>query len=186
MTSLTGLVLAGGHSTRMGVDKATLVVDGQRMVDRAVTTLAEVCGQVLVATGTRTIDALDVEQVHDDGTGPLAGIVAGLRRCPTPLLAVLAVDMPAASGEVLRELAAQWTGEAGVAPRVGGVVQPLHAVYSAVATEDFAALLAGGERSPRRALERLSARVVDYPGGAFAQNLNRPADLPGAARPARG
>jgi molybdopterin-guanine dinucleotide biosynthesis protein A len=183
---LTGLVLAGGRSTRMGADKATLVVDGQRLVDRAVATLAEVCGEVLVAAGTRPLEGLDVEQVPDDGTGPLGGIVAGLQRCTTPLLAVLAVDMPAASAEVFAALATQWTGEAGVAPRVSGVIQPLHAVYATAAADEFALLLADGERSPRRALEQLAARFVDYSSAAFAVNLNRPEDLPAGAPPARG
>ena len=174
--TLTGLVLAGGQSRRMGTDKATLVVDGRRLVDRAVATLAEACDQVLVAGGTRTIDALDVEQVSDDGSGPLAGIVAGLRRCTTPLLAVLAVDMPAASADVFRTLAARWSGEAGVAPSVHGVAQPLHAIYAAAHTEGFAALLTAGERSPTRALEQLGALTVDVVDDGFALNLNWPAD----------
>lgn len=174
--AVTGLVLAGGRSRRMGVDKATLVIDDRRLVDRAVTTLAEVCGEVLVASGTRTIEALATEQLHDDGSGPLAGIVAGLRRCTTPLLAVLAVDMPAASPEVFRMLLAEWSGEACVAPRVDGVVQPLHAVYATPHAQGFAAVLAGGERSPTRALERLGALVVDVGDAGFALNLNWPAD----------
>ena len=171
---LTGLVLAGGRSRRMGVDKATLLVDGRRLVDRAVSTLAEVCGEVLVATGTRTLDALAVAQVHDTGEGPLSGIVAGLHRCTTPLLAVLAVDMPAASAEVFRALAGQWTGEAGVAARADGVVQPLHAIYATQGRESFAQLLAEGERSPTRALEALGALIVDVGDAGFALNLNWP------------
>lgn len=179
---LTGLVLAGGQSRRMGVDKATLLIDGRRLVDRAVFTLAEVCDEVLVASGTRTVEGLAVEQVHDDGSGPLAGIVAGLRRCTTALLAVLAVDMPAASAEAFRTLAAQWDGEAAVAPTVGGVVQPLHAVYAKAASGEFAALLAAGERSPTRALERLGALIVDAGAAGFALNLNWP-EARGPAKP---
>jgi molybdopterin-guanine dinucleotide biosynthesis protein A len=178
--ALTGLVLAGGASTRMGRDKATLEVDGVRLVDAAVSVLAAVCDRVLVAGGDRVIEGLAVEQIPDaPGEGPLAGIVAGLREARTPLLAVLGVDMPYASGEVFRALASRWTSQAGVAPVVDGVLQPLHAIYAAAFTELFAELLAQGERSPRRALTRLGVMAVDdiaAPAG-FTSNLNRPQDL---------
>ena len=178
--ALTGLVLAGGTSSRMGRDKALLELDGMRLVDAAVAVLAAVCDRVLVAPGDRVIEGLDVEQIPDAaGEGPLAGIVAGLRQARTPLLAVLGVDMPRASGGVLLELAARWTAEAGVAPVVDGVIQPLHAVYATARAEQFAALLARGERSPRRALTALGVLAVDdvaAPAG-FTSNLNRPEDL---------
>jgi molybdopterin-guanine dinucleotide biosynthesis protein A len=178
--ALTGLVLAGGASTRMGRDKATLEVDGVRLVDAAVSVLATVCERVLVAGGDRVIDGLAVEQIPDaPGEGPLAGIVAGLREARTPLLAVLGVDMPRASGEVLRDLASRWTSQAGVAPVVDRVLQPLHAVYATDFAENFAVLLAQGERSPRRALTRLGVLAVEdiATPADFTANLNRPRDL---------
>ena len=184
--ALTGLVLAGGASSRMGRDKAALELRGVRLVDAAVAVLETVCERVLVAPGARTIEGVDVEQIPDaDGEGPLAGIVAGLRESRTPLLAVLGVDMPHASGQVLLDLAGLWTAEAGVAPVVDGVIQPLHAVYSTAKAEEFAALLAQGERSPRRALERLGLLAVEdiaTPPG-FAFNVNRPEDLQRLAPP---
>ena len=180
-TPMTGLVLAGGASRRMGRDKALLRVDGTRLVDRAVRVLSEVCDTVLLAAGDRRIDVDGATPVADaEGGGPLAGIVAGLELATTPLVAVVAVDMPNADGGVLEQLAALWDGEAGVAPMVGGVVQPLHAVYATAFTAEFRDLLAGGERSPRCALETLGARVVDTAGWSttvFADNLNSPEDL---------
>jgi molybdopterin-guanine dinucleotide biosynthesis protein A len=180
VTTLTGVVLAGGAGTRMGRDKATVEIDGNRLIDVAVAALAGVCERVLVAPGNRRISGLDVEQISDaEGEGPLAGIVAGLRAANTPLLAVLGVDMPRASGDVLVDLADRWSGEAGVAPVVDGVLQPLHAVYATARADEFAAMLAQGERSPRRALTRLGVLAVSdlaAPPG-FTANLNRPADL---------
>lgn len=184
--ALTGVVLAGGQSRRMGVDKAMLVVDGQRMVDRAVESLAEVCGQVVVAAGTRTIHGLSVAQIADAGVGPLGGIVAGLRAAPTALVAVVAVDMPTIDTALLLRLAQEWDGESAVVPVTGDRLQPLHAVYSTAAASDLEALLDAGDRSPTRALQRLGCRAVPVADAAFATNLNRPDDLPPAARPAAG
>ena len=183
---MTGLVLAGGASTRMGRDKATLELDGQRLVDRAVRGLAECCAEVLVAPGpARPLTVAGAETVADaPGEGPLAGIVAGLEAAGAPLVAVIAVDLPRASAAVLRALAATWDAEAAVVPLVEGKLQPLHAVYAVSWTHCFAQLLAGGERSVRRALQTLGPRTAatDVWGAAdptegFAMNLNSVEDL---------
>ena len=183
---LTGVVLAGGRSTRMGTDKAVLEVAGGRLIDVVVARLAEACATVIVATGQRRIEQLAVPQVNDAGVGPLGGIVAGLRRVTTPLAAVVAVDMPLVDPALLRRLADAWSGEAAVVPVAGGTPQPLHAVYAAGWVDDLSALLDAGERSPTRALQRLACRQIHVDDGTFAVNLNRPQDLPPAARPAAG
>lgn len=182
----TGVVLAGGRSTRMGVDKATLAYEGRRLVDRAIDRLAEVCEPVIVVTGDRSIADLAVAQVRDAGVGPLGGIVAGLGQVTTPLAAVVAVDMPFADPALLQRLAEAWDGEPAVVPVAGGCLQPLHAIYAAAAVDDLAALLDAGERSPARALELLGCRRIQIDDPTFAVNLNRVEDLPPAGRPAAG
>ena len=91
---LTGLVLAGGRSRRMGTDKALLTVDGRPLVSHVATRLATLCPTVLVAPGPRRL--LQVVWPQDDdriaGAGPLAGILGGLAAATTPLVAVVAAD----------------------------------------------------------------------------------------------
>ena len=181
----TGLVLAGGGSTRMGTDKLLLTVGGQRLIDRAYAALEPICERVLVAASGRIIPGLELEVVDDaEGAGPLAGILGGLRVASTPLLAVVAGDMPVAKAAVFRRLAAHWHGEAAVVPRADGMLQPLHAVYATAEHDRFQRLLKAGERSPRRAAQALDAAVVDADvydpagdAGAFWTNINAPADL---------
>lgn len=187
LPALTGLVLAGGGSTRMGRDKALLEVGGRRLVDRVGAALEAVCAEVLVASGDgRRLAGLPWPQVADaqPDAGPLAGILAGLRGATTPLVAVVAVDMPRASPPLLLHLAALWAGEPAVVPVAAGRPQPLHAVWAADAAGRVAALLAAGERSPTRAVAALGARLAgpsELPeaerDGRFAVNINRPADL---------
>ena len=212
---MTGLVLAGGRSHRMGADKATLRVGGRRLVDRAVVLLRGCCDEVLVASGDgRRLDDLpggrpggpgvvQVVQVPDavPGAGPLGGVLAGLETAAHPLVAVLAVDMPFADAAVLRLLARllaeRRSGEAVVVPLADGRLQPLHAVWARNAAPALRALLATGERSATAAARRLGARVVEPAEWApvartavFAANVNEPADLaildPAAPREAEG
>ena len=196
---MSGLVLAGGASRRMGRDKAQILFDSEPLVIRAVRTLARVCTDVVVASGDgHRLDHLGVTQVADTllGAGPLAGIAAGLESARHDLVAVIAVDMPAASPAVLALLAGLWRGEAAVVPVVAGRWEPLHAVWARSAAPGIVACLQAGERRVMGALTTLGARLVgeaeweaaeaseaaepNGPGprtGSFAANLNAPMDL---------
>ncbi|MEX2100880.1 MAG: molybdenum cofactor guanylyltransferase [Acidimicrobiia bacterium] len=177
---LTGVVLAGGAGRRMGADKATLVVGGQRLVDRAVATLRPICATVLVASGDgRRLCVPGTWEIADavPGSGPLGGLLAGLDRAPTRLVAVLAVDLPDADPRLLARLAGLHRGEAAVIPRTGARLQPLHAVWDRSAATELRRALGEGERGVQRLLARLPVRVVEVPGDGYARNLNTPAGL---------
>lgn len=171
----------------MGTDKALIVVDGARLVDRAVERLSAICDDVMLAAGAhRPLRVLGTTPIDDAeaGVGPLGGLIAGLEAARNQLVAVLAVDHPDASAEVLEALAAVWDGEAAVIPEVSGRVQPLHAVWSRDAAGDLRRLLATGDRSLRQVFGALETRVAGPevwgridPDGAFARNVNRPEDL---------
>lgn len=192
VAEVTGLLLAGGRSRRMGVDKALLPFDGRPLAVRVLGLLRQACPVVLVVSGDgERLAWLGCGQVADavPGAGPLGGLAAGLERVRTPLAAVVAVDMPFASPAVLRMLAERWDGEDAVVPVTGEGPQPLHAVYAASAAPALRAALAGPDRSVRGALRSLRVswvgpevwRAAD-PSGRFAVNLNRPEDLARAAR----
>jgi molybdenum cofactor guanylyltransferase len=184
---MSGLVLAGGASRRMGRDKAQIVLDGEPLVMRAVRTLGQVCTDVVVASGDgHRLDHLGLPQVPDviPDAGPLGGIAAGLEAARQDLVAVVAVDMPAASPAVLAFLAGLWQGEAAVVPVVQGRWEPLHAVWARPAGPRIVACLHAGDRKVVRVLATLGVRLVDEgewsaagPTGTFAANLNVPMDL---------
>jgi molybdopterin-guanine dinucleotide biosynthesis protein A len=177
---LTGLVLAGGRSRRMGTDKALLQIDGRPLVHRVAERLSVVCTTVLVASGPRPLHDLPWPHVddHATGVGPLAGIVGGLAVATTRLVAVAAVDMPDLDAQVLRGLADSWDGEVAVVPVAAGHAQPLHAVYAVSGLPGLRAAVDAGARSVTRVLRDLDAVFVDVTGPApWADNLNTPGDL---------
>lgn len=192
MTGLAGVVLAGGQGRRLGADKALVRLDGTRLVDRVVDEVARVAAPVVVAAGERRIGGLAVEQVPDahvpgagGPAGPLAGIVAGLRAvAPAPRVAIVAVDLPGVSGDVLVHLAARIGAADAAVPAVAGRLQPLHAVLAASCGPVLDDALAAGERRVLGVLERLSVVVVDeaelHAAGltsAFARDVDTPDDL---------
>jgi molybdopterin-guanine dinucleotide biosynthesis protein A len=169
----------------MGSDKALLMLDGERLVDRAARRLASVSNPVLVACGRRRLAIAGCITVDDaiDGAGPLAAIVAGLRLSPHVLTAVVAVDMPWFDPELLGHLAREWRGEDALVPVSPSGAEPLHAVYARSALPAMDDALTGGRLRMRDLLDRLVVRTFaattlmgSERGQGFAVNLNTPDD----------
>lgn len=184
---LTGVVLAGGRSRRMGRDKALLAYAGEPLIHRVACRLEPLCGRVLIAAGRRgRLGDLPWEQVDDavPDSGPIGGVVAGLQAATTPLVALVGVDMPDVDVRVLGRLAVTWAGQDAVVPVVAGRIQPLHAIYHVGAAPRLGAALAAGRRALTEVVTDLDVELVEEAGwsdldpvGRFARNLNAPHDL---------
>jgi molybdopterin-guanine dinucleotide biosynthesis protein A len=130
----SAVLLAGGKSTRMGSDKAAIEMEGQALWQRQVATLTALQPRELFIAGRPDGPYLGgaVEVIHDlhPGCGPLGGLEAACWRLQTPLLCVLAVDLPWMTPALLSRLVhlAQRDGR-GVVPRNGEYFEPLAAVY---------------------------------------------------------
>jgi molybdenum cofactor guanylyltransferase len=181
-------VLAGGASTRMGRDKATLAVGGARLGEIALAAAARVADPVvLVAPEGHPARRLPARVVADPGLGPLAALAAALDALDAGHVLVLAADHPGLRVELLAHLAGiAGRGEA-VACRRGPRLEPLVAVYERVpALAAARARLAGaaGDRSLLGLLAGLRTVVVEEPewrpldpdGRSFV-DLDDPADL---------
>jgi molybdenum cofactor guanylyltransferase len=185
---MSGVVLCGGGSRRMGVDKALLEIDGEPLVARAARLLSEVADPVVLASGAagrlgRDFGYLEVEDEVREA-GPMGGLAAALASSPHRLVAAVAVDMPYASPAVFDLLAGLHDGEDAVVPVTAPGLEPLHAVYSTACLGSVRIALEAksfGLRSWLRSLDvrevpEAEWRTVD-PDGRFALNVNRVADL---------
>lgn len=146
--NLVGVILAGGASRRMGEDKATVEIAGERMIDHVARALGAICPRLVVAGRSRPpkgIDAIAVPDLHDDRLGPLAGLAAVMAVSPAGArLVTLAVDQPWVRPETLEALVAVNT-PLPVVPVPDGIRQTTCAVYPAdLATSAADELEAGG------------------------------------------
>lgn len=130
---LTGFVLAGGKSTRMGRNKAVLSLHGRTLLETTLATMRAVTSEVLIIGPPETYGrfAPTIPDIFT-GCGPLAGIHAALSHTQTDLNLVLAVDTPFLSARLLGYLAQRaMTSRAVVtAPEINAYPQPLCALYS--------------------------------------------------------
>jgi molybdopterin-guanine dinucleotide biosynthesis protein A len=144
---LTGYVVAGGRSTRMGRDKALLPWGDATLLDHAIARLARVCGDVRVLCGPseRYADRGRPVVLDAAGGGPLAGLAAALDDAAGADALCLGVDLPNVTVELLAAIAGLDPGADAVVPATARGPEPLCALYRAACREPVAARVARGE-----------------------------------------
>jgi molybdopterin-guanine dinucleotide biosynthesis protein A len=151
---VTALILAGGQGLRLGGrNKALLRVGGEQLIDRVAGVLRPRVTRLLVSVA-EPASWTELPTVVDEqtGQGPLSGIAAGLSRAPGWLL-VVAVDMPHLRGDVLDLLLARAaSGCDAVAFRLGGLPEPLVALWGPACAPVVQRRLAAGQRKVADAL----------------------------------
>lgn len=122
-----GAVLSGGSSTRMGMPKDELLLDGETLLERSVRRMLSVFGSALVVGASYEVGGAHTIQDVLPKMGPLSGIHAALAR--SEVCAVVACDMPFFSPELLRYMAQMDPDADVVVPKIGRFWEPLHAIY---------------------------------------------------------
>lgn len=163
--NVTGVILAGGSSSRFGTNKALAVIDGRYLIEHIASRLKELFTSLLLVTSVpETYRFLNLPMTDDriKGAGPLAGIHAALSEISSRNAFITACDMPLLDVRLIRHLCmiAHSSNSDAVIPYPEGLPEPLYAVYSVTALPAIEALLARGERSITRAVASLSIRRV--------------------------
>ncbi len=134
---IEGFILAGGKSSRMGVDKFNLQIDGKTFLERAVETLKPVCENVKIVLNQKQIietNQLIICDIYIE-RGALGGIHTALKTCETKFAIILAVDLPFVTTEAIENLTSYALASnkyLAVVPRQNdGRLQPLCAIYRA-------------------------------------------------------
>ncbi|MEO5941273.1 MAG: molybdenum cofactor guanylyltransferase, partial [Candidatus Limnocylindrales bacterium] len=189
----SGIVLAGGRSSRFGGDKLSTRVRGGTLLDAAIAGVRAVATDVVVvlAPGDQRSVGAGIRTVADPESfgGPLVGLLAGLEVVDQPLVIVAGGDMPDLDPEVLglmvRTLAGGGEAVGAVILQQRGRGVPLPAVVRTGSATDVARrLVADGERSLRGLFDRLPTRILDEgawrpldPEAATLRDVDEAADL---------
>jgi molybdopterin-guanine dinucleotide biosynthesis protein A len=172
---VTGVVLAGGKSRRMGRDKSIVVFDGKPLLIRAVNVLEQLFGETIIVTNQEIPRDVRAELggakiIHDEipHLGPLGGISAALKASKSEIVFVMAVDMPFASTHAIegmsklaniREIFEEKVDAAVPVSDVG--YEPLFAFYHKRCLEIIDRKLAGGERKVISIFDSLNVKTID-------------------------
>jgi molybdenum cofactor guanylyltransferase len=129
---VTGIILAGGKSSRMGQDKGLIELGGKKLVEIAVNNLTQVCAEIIISANSSVYEQFGyrvVPDVHQD-IGPMGGLYSALSASKARLNIALSVDLPFVNRELLEYLRGKAEGYEAVAPvSATGFYEPLCAVY---------------------------------------------------------
>ena len=186
--SLYGLVLAGGHSRRMGYDKASLEREGQSQLNYVFSLLQNVTEQTFVST--RVDQANDVERkrfpnIVDryDDMGPIAGILSALETHSQVDWLVVACDLPNLDRPTLDFLIENRSSDkpfTAYRSSYDGLPEPLCAIYQSGSDVTIGAFVDDGIACPRKILIRAETELLDQPNPNALDNVNTPDDLAGS------
>lgn len=172
----TAIVLAGGNSSRMGVDKALLPLRGRPLIENVVERLRPHFRQVLIAANDKDKFAfLELDVVPDEvgGAGPLMALVSALRVSAHDVNFVVGCDMPAIDIGFVSMLLREVEGYDCVVPvKDDARFEPLLAVYRRRILPAADAVLASGRRRMVHLLERCNVKYVALERNDWARNIN--------------
>jgi len=193
---ITCIVLAGGKGLRLGRDKVQETVGNSNLLQRALSQLVPFNGDILIVTaGEKSLPQVNGYQgfriVTDiyPGKGALGGIYTGLAESESPYNLVIACDMPFLNQALLRYMMELAAGFDLVVPRLGALVEPLHAVYAKSCLAPIERLLKQDNLEVRALFDLVKVRYVEAseidrfdPQHLSFFNVNTEADLEKARR----
>lgn len=100
---ITGIILAGGKSSRMGTDKGLQELGGKPLINYAIRALSDLCNTIIISTCSDAYQSFGYKTVADEipGIGPMGGIYSALKQSKTEKNLVLSCDLPFATKELL-------------------------------------------------------------------------------------
>jgi molybdopterin-guanine dinucleotide biosynthesis protein A len=184
---LTGIILAGGKSSRIATNKALLKVKERPIIFDTYETFTGIFSEILIITNTpqayESIQALKSKDIIT-GKGPLGGVFTGLSISRTQYNFVVACDMPFLNPGLIRYMLDKREGFDVVVPRSGDGCEPLHAVYSKACLGPIRKHLEDGDLQVQSFYDEVSVAYIrqseieqfDPEGKAF-MNINDRSDL---------
>ena len=190
MADMTGVILAGGKSRRMGEDKRFLTVGAATLLDRCRSTMMSIFPEVLIVTAQ---DSPPLEgngcRVYQDlipDCSSLGGLYTGLKMAPGSRIFVVACDMPFLNEEMIRFFINRDPEADVVMGRLPSGLQPLHAVYGKGALAILERMAHARHLKIQDVVSEPSLRITVVDAAEWAhidptshsfQNVNTPADL---------
>ncbi len=190
--NITGIILAGGKSSRMGTDKGFIIYKNKAFIQHIIEAINPLVDKIIIVSNNTDYDvfthhpqsrtSFSITRVNDiiENAGPLAGVYTGLHFATAKNNLVVSCDVPLINSETLSVLIDQIDNENDIVQLESqGKTTPLIAVYKKQCAAIFYALLNEGERRLRVALRHLKVKTItlDKNQEIYTTNINTPDNL---------
>ncbi|WP_445736643.1 molybdenum cofactor guanylyltransferase [Mariniflexile sp.] len=180
--NITGIVLAGGKSSRMGTDKGFLHFKGKPFVHYGIEALKPLVSEIIIVSDDSNYDVFGLKRMNDliKNAGPVAGICAGLEASSTDYNLILSCDIPLINSDILKQLieGMDETSEI-IQIESNGKTMPLIALYKKSCKAKFLKLLNEDERRLRIAVNTCKTKniILKKENTMFITNVNTKEEL---------
>lgn len=180
--NITGIILAGGKSSRMGSDKGLLKIDNKTFIELIIKAMTPLVKNIIIIGNNRTYDAFGYTRIEDSikNSGPLAGIYTGLNQTVTDYNLILSCDVPLVSMELLEKLIQSNYKEYDVVQiKCDGKTMPLIALYHKRCKDICLSMLQNDERRLRVVIKQMNSKSISVEDSFRSQvnNINTKDDL---------
>ena len=162
----SAVILAGGKSRRLGINKAEVLVAGKSMLQRVLDTVQPLFNDVVLAGAAANLVGADKLKVVDDeirDVGPLGGLYTGLGAVRNPRSFCIACDMPMVTRKLICQLLSVRTERPAAVFRIGGEPQPLCAIYAKTLRPVILEQVESGDYRLKGLLERVGPLYIELP-----------------------
>ena len=183
---ITGIVLAGGRSSRMGEDKSLMRLNGKTLIEYSIDALRPICEKVIISSNNPNYDFTGCEVWPDElpDQAPIIGIYSCLKRSETELNIILSCDMPLMSASMIGFLLAKSADyDITVPVHDNGQIEPLCGVYKKSSQEILKEFIESGNfrlndciRSASYQFIPVDAQIPCNTPNLFL-NINTPSDF---------
>ncbi|MDT8412625.1 MAG: molybdenum cofactor guanylyltransferase [Vicingaceae bacterium] len=175
------IILAGGKSSRMGVDKGMMLLNEKPMVQYVIDAVKLVADEIIIVANNKEYKQFGYPVVPDEieNAGPLAGICTGLKQAKYHYNFVLSCDVPFVTKEMLSLLKQEVAGYESVIFEKANQLHPLIGIYSKNCLPAFEAALNNKERRLKTVLHHVNLKKIDGTlfNDTFFKNINSRLDL---------
>lgn len=181
---ITGFILAGGKSRRMGSDKGLLNYNGRPMVQYSIDLLSEFCSRIIISTSNPAYNVFGLETIPDilPDIGPMGGIYSCLKASKTSMNICLPCDIPQMDRSILEYIINYADGSSCIVPCTP-FPEPLVAIYPTTVIPIMEQLIHEGKYKMTGIFNIAPVKYLkaeEFPGKdavRYFRNLNSPIDM---------
>jgi molybdopterin-guanine dinucleotide biosynthesis protein A len=163
--NVSGVILAGGKSSRFGTNKAFIEIGGKKIISRQIELFGELFREIIiVCKNSSEYSGLPCKVIEDivDYTSPLSGIYTGLKSCRFESIFVVACDMPFLKKELI-EYQLRFADDFDVVvPQHEGDYEALHALYSKSCTPLIEEMFKNSNFRVYDFYNSVKLKIIDY------------------------
>ncbi len=184
---VSGVILAGGKSSRYGTNKALVKIDGISLIERVILVMGRLFQDLILITNTPDEYAhLELPMYQDliKGLGPVGGIYTALSKISNEAGFFVACDMPLLSRELISHMVKVRGDSDVVVPRISGMMETMHTLYGKGCLSSIKRQIDSREYQIIRIFKDVNVQYIDEkeirgfdPDLKSFMNINRPEEL---------